>query len=192
MVARQSHRRFTVIGVLDQMLSDSLVGLAAVARSAVAIFFLVAGVAKLVQPSSTAQAWGVLRLPRRYRSAAAVALALAEMTVGAVLVGLDGRVALIPPAIMLVIFTTFLTYLAYHREGTACGCLGDLGSASNLLGLMRNICLLGLLGVAAGTPAEVTPGAMLVGLQVTLLIIVLTEGLYVIMRIRTLRDTTHG
>lgn len=174
------------------MLTDSLVGLAAVARSAVAIFFLVAGVAKLVRPSPTSRALGVLRLPRRYRFVAAVALALGEITVGAILVGLGGRAALIPPAIMLVIFTTFLGHLAYRRERTACGCLGDLGSASNSLGLIRNICLLGLLGVAAGTSAEVTPAAMLVGLQVTLLLIVLTEGLYVILGLRALREAAHG
>ncbi len=164
-----------------------LIGPAAIAQSAVAIFFLVAGIAKLAQPKSTSGALGVLRIPDSLRPAVTILLAATELAVGITLLLIHGRAILIVPAIMLITFTAFLARLTYREEATACGCLGDLGSANNSLGLIRNTCLLGLLALAASVPTTITPGAMLGGLQVVLLLIALTEGVHVIGRIHTLR-----
>ncbi|MGH3938531.1 MAG: MauE/DoxX family redox-associated membrane protein, partial [Pseudonocardiaceae bacterium] len=156
------------------------------------IFFLVSGTAKLARPKSTSAALGVLRVPGRYRPVVTVLLAVCELVVGIALLLVDGPAVLILSAIMLVGFTVFLAYLASRSEATACGCLGDLGSANNSLGLIRNASLLGLLAQAASVPGAVTPGAVLGGLQVVLLLIALTEGLYVIGGLRTLRMASHG
>jgi hypothetical protein len=169
-----------------------LENIAAIARSAVGIFFLVAGTAKLARPKSMSAALGVLRVPDSYRPAVTVLLALGELIMGVALLLVGGRAILILPAITLVTFTLFLTYLASRREATACGCLGDLGSANNLLGLIRNVCLLGLLVIATSASADATPGAMLGGLQIVLLLIALTEGLHVIGGLRTLRTASRG
>lgn len=169
-----------------------LVDLAAIARSAVAIFFLVAGAAKLAQPTSTSAALGVLRVPPGYRPAVTILLAAGELAVGTAVLLTGGRAILMLPAIMLAAFTGFLAHLASRKEKTACGCLGDLGSANSSLGLIRNLCLLGLLGLAASASTTVTPGAVLGGLQLVLLLVALTEGVHVIGRLRGLRMAPRG
>jgi hypothetical protein len=155
-----------------------------IARAAVALLFLLAASAKLVRPASTSAALGVLRIPNRYRTTVTRVLALVEVAVAASLLLVESRTVLLAPAAMLLGFSVFLGHLASRGAAVACGCLGDLGSSSHWLGLSRNLCLLALLAVAAGgDPGGTTPWSVLGGAQVAVLLIVVTEGIYVVRRL---------
>lgn len=155
-----------------------------IARAAVALLFLAAAAAKLVRPAATSAALGVLRIPDRYRVTVTRLLALVEVAVAASLLLVDSPAALVAPAVMLLVFSVFLGHLAHRGSSVACGCLGDLGSESHWLGLSRNLCLLALLALAAGgETARTTAWSVLGGAQVAVLLIVGTEGIYVIRRL---------
>jgi hypothetical protein len=163
------------------MLPAVPIEVSSIARAAVALLFLVAASAKLARPESMSAALGVLRVPPGYRTAVTRILALVEAAIAAALFAVDGRAVLLAPTLMLLAFSVFLGQLAYRRSPVACGCLGDLGSHSHRLGLFRNLCLLGLLAVAAsGGPGETTLWSVLGGLLVAALLTVLTEGIYVV------------
>lgn len=160
------------------------VEVSSIARAAVALLFLLAAAAKLAQPAATSAALGVLRIPDRHRTIVTRLLALVEVAVAASLLLVPSRAALLAPAVMLLGFSGFLGYLASRRATVACGCLGDLGSRSHALGLIRNLCLLALLALAAGgDPVGTTPWSVLGGVQVAVLLIVVTEGGYVVGRL---------
>lgn len=157
------------------------------ARVAVALVFLFAASAKLARPTSMSAALAVVQVPREYRAAVVRLLAVVEVAVAVALLTVQTRVVLLVPAVTLVAFSAFLGYLAYHRSSAACGCLGDLGSQSHWLGMTRNLCLLGLLALAAGSVgAETTAWSVIAGAQVAGLLVLLTEGVYVIHGLRVL------
>jgi len=156
-----------------------------IARATVALLFLLAASAKLVRPAATSAALGLLRVPNRYRTIVTRLLALVEVVVAASLLLIESRTALLAAAVMLLGFSVFLGHLAYRRAAVACGCLGDLGSRSHWLGLSRNLCMLALLALAAGgDPGKTTLWSVLGGAQVAVLLIVVTEGIYVVGRLR--------
>lgn len=158
-----------------------------IARAAVALLFLFAASAKLARPTSTSAALGVLRVPGAYRAAVTRLLAVVEVAIAGALFVVDSRAVLLAPTVLLVGFSLFLGHLAYRRSPVACGCLGDLGSRSHGLGLSRNLCLLGLVAVAAsGDPSGTTLWSVLGGAQAAALLTVLTEGIYVIHGLRAL------
>jgi hypothetical protein len=173
--------QFTQVAIPDEI--------ASIARGAVALLFLFAASAKLARPSSTSAALGVLRVPEKYRTGVTRLLAVAEVVIAAALLTIDDRSALLAPAVMLLAFTLFLGYLAYRRSPVACGCLGDLGSQSHRLGLSRNLCLLGLLALAAsGDPGGTTLWSVLGGTQVAVLLVLLTEGIYTVHGLRVVLE----
>ena len=166
--------------------------LSSIARVAVALVFLFAASAKLARPASMSAALAVLRVPRDRRAAVTRLLAVAEVAVAVALLTVQNRAVLLLPAVTLVAFSAFLGYLAYHRSSASCGCLGDLGSQSHWLGLTRNLCLLGLLALAAGSGGgATTPWSAIAGVQVAGLLVLLTEGVYVIHGLRVLEASSE-
>ena len=167
--------------------------LSSIARAAVALLFLFAASAKLARPASTSAALGVLRIPGEHRTAVTRLLAVVEIAIAGALVAVGSRAVLLAPTVLLVAFSLFLGQLAYRRSPVACGCLGDLGSHSHRLGLSRNACLLGLLAVAAvGDPGGITWWSVLGGALVAALLIVLTEGIYVVHGFRALEVASRA
>jgi hypothetical protein len=150
---------------------------AGVAASTVGVFLLASAALKLWKPASVAQALEAARLPSGLTAPAAIGVAALELAVASALFTVAGTAALGAAAVVLLLFSGFLAYLATRRPGTPCGCLGDLGSTDHGIGLARNAALLALLAVAAmGGAPRPDALAVAVGAQLALLIAVATEG----------------
>ena len=99
-----------------------------------------------------------------------------------------GKAAIAASAAALLAFSAFLTFLATRGSSVPCGCIGDLvGNRGRGVGIARNLCLLGLLALAASQPGDPSAVTLAVGAQVALLLILLSEGLPIIASILALK-----
>jgi hypothetical protein len=150
---------------------------AGVAVSAVAIFLLASAALKLAEPMRVGQALQAAGVPSVLTGSAAIAVAVVELAVATTLLALSGGARLAAAAVVLLLFSGFLAYLATSRPGTPCGCLGDLGSTDHRTGLGRNVALLALLAVGAvGGAPRPDALAVAVGVQLAVAIAIVTEG----------------
>jgi hypothetical protein len=153
-----------------------LESLGSVAQATVAIIFAGSAVAKLREPSAALDALSTLRIPVRLRSQVIRALVLLELILAALLLTRAGPSAIVPAVLCLSLFTAFLVYLARSAPGTSCGCLGDVGSGEYAPGIVRNALLIALLMFAWLQGADHSWLTIAVGMQVAVLILVVTEG----------------
>lgn len=153
-----------------------------VLQGAVGIAFAVSGVLKLAQPSSGGDALRELGVPRRLLTPLPVALGVAELVMGTLLLVVGGPIVMALAALALIAFTVVLATLHRRAPETSCGCLGDLSSpGGHLRGIARNLCLLALLAVAAVGGADgVEWLAAVAGLELALVLVLATEGLPVL------------
>jgi hypothetical protein len=159
-----------------------------VCQSAVAVAFVCAGVLKLAQPSSAGDALKELGVSRALEAPLTFGLGLFELVLGVLLVAIGGPVVMSVAAIVLVAFTAVLARLHRRAPDASCGCLGDLSTpGGHVRGIARNTCLLTLLAVAlVGGSSDVEPLALVAGFQLTLAIVVATEGVPVVLGLRRL------
>jgi hypothetical protein len=146
------------------------------AQAAVALIFAVSAATKLRNPSAAVEGLRVLGIRARIDALVVAPLVVVELTVAILLLTLDGVAAVGPAILALAAFTAFLAYLARNAPETSCGCMGDVGSNEHMLGIARNVILLGLLVFAWLGGAEHSLVTVGVGAQLALLIIVSSEG----------------
>lgn len=158
---------------------------AAAASSAVGISLVLAAGVKVGKADGAREAMAFMKVPVRLQLPATIALATIELFAGLALLFLGSRVAAVAGLALLLPFTALLLVLARKAPTTRCGCLGDLGEVDHVVGVGRNILLVLLLVLASvEVPGRPTIMAVLAGVQVVILMLVVSTGLSVMRHLR--------
>lgn len=148
-----------------------------------ALFFCASGVAKLLRPTRAAQASGHLGVAFPLQVPSVALLSLVELGVAAMLLR-SGAFPVLSAAILLCGLTIWLLMLRSRAPHASCGCLGELGTGNQAVGVARNFILLVLLGAAASQPSAPQPIALLVGVEFFLTVTLTTEGVSLLHHMR--------
>ncbi|MBA3736859.1 MAG: hypothetical protein H0W90_16990 [Actinobacteria bacterium] len=155
--------------------------LSAGCRDALGFFLVGTGLLKFWHPEASFPALGRIGIPERLHFPVLGAVATAEIGLGAVLVITQDRLVLVPIAILLAVFSSFLVFLDRRAPNISCGCLGDFGTGHHLTGVFRNIVLLGLVVIGAADGASMFSfSEFVIGFQIATMVLLVTEGISVV------------
>lgn len=122
----------------------------AVLRS-IGLLFVVAGLSKAIEGATTTAVIESLHVPHKLAFVGAILLIAVELYVGSGLLLVTSNPRFVRAAKMLLaVFFVFLWYILVFSPGTSCGCgtllnLVEDSEANALLGMVRNLVLIGLL-----------------------------------------------
>lgn len=154
-----------------------------------ALVLLTAAVLKACRPRGTAIALGAW-VPKRRVWPLVFLLMGTEATIGASLLApIKSAWILLPPALLLVLFTGILAAAARRETRVSCACFGASSRTPPVAAIVRNVVLLGLL---AGASTADTGGLDLrflaPAIQLSLLVLIPTEAYGLVLQLRHLAD----
>jgi hypothetical protein len=153
--------------------------LAAGSRVAVGSFFVLSALAKFHGSGATVRATGALGIPTSLQLPLVRTLATLELTLGVLLLvsPVNQLAVLAATAAMVVLLTGALLALSRRAPTLSCGCLGDLGTGSHSVAVVRNCTLLVFVAIAALRPNAGGSWSYLLGAELAVLVAVGSEGL---------------
>lgn len=145
------------------------------------------GLLKLMKPRSLDQALDVFAVPAGARRLVALGLAVVEMVLAVLLLTQSGTAVLAVSAMFMFAVSAALILLNRSAPDVSCGCLGEFSSSDHSPALGRNALLILLLALAFLAEGRPDLGSALVGFQLSLLVIVLPQGVSTLKELRLLR-----